>query len=200
MDPFAGTGNLVFPAAELGLDVTCSDYNPLAYLIEKASLDIPARSRPELAKDFKDIANQIISETEKELEGFYEPNHLAYLWMWCVTCPHCSQRVPLANQMYIAKKKNIGIRFTPAKDKNFTAEIIRDMTKAEGESFTQKRGKAQCISCGNTISYKTMTEDIAKNKNREMIAIQVQKQKGPGLHHCPQKKTGEQYLRCGRAF
>ena len=46
LDPFAGTGNLMFPTAELGLDVTCSDYNPLAYLIEKASLDIPARSRP----------------------------------------------------------------------------------------------------------------------------------------------------------
>ena len=119
LDPFAGTGNLMFPAAELGLDVTCSDYNPLAYLIEKASLDIPARNRPELAKDFKDTANQIISETEKELEGFYEPNHLAYLWVWCVTCPHCSQRVPLINQMYVAKKKNIGIRFTPSQRQEF---------------------------------------------------------------------------------
>ena len=193
LDPFAGTGNLVFPAAELGLDVTCSDYNPLAYLIEKASLDIPTRSRPGLAKDFKEIATQIISETEKELEKFYESNHLAYLWVWCVTCPHCSQRVPLTNQMYVAKKKNIGIRFTPAKDKNFTVEIIRDMTKTEGESFTQKRGKAQCISCGNTISYETMTEDIAKSMDREMIAIQVQKQKGRD-YITPTKKDRKQYL------
>ena len=79
LDPFAGTGNLMFPAAELGLDVTCSDYNPLAYLIEKASLEIPARSRPGLAKSFEDTANWIINETEKELKDFYEPS----IWHIC---------------------------------------------------------------------------------------------------------------------
>ena len=193
LDPFAGTGNLMFPAAELGLDVTCSDYNPLAYLIEKASLEIPAKSRPGLAKSFEDTANWIINETEKELKDFYEPKHLAYLWVWCVTCPHCSQRVPLANQMYIAKKREIGIKFTPTRDKNFTVRIVHGISKTDGESFTQKRGKAQCISCGNTISYDAMTQDITKNKDREMIAIQVQKSKGRD-YILPTKKDKKQYL------
>ena len=52
LDPFAGTGNLAFPSTELGLDVTCSDYNPLAYLIGRGSLEIPAASDPGLAKEF----------------------------------------------------------------------------------------------------------------------------------------------------
>ena len=77
-----------------------------------------------------------------------------------------------------SKEKKYRHQVHPIKDKNFTVEIIRDMTKAEGSCLHRKRGKAQCISCGNTISYETMTEDIAKNKDREMIAIQVQKQKG----------------------
>ena len=199
LDPFAGTGNLMFPAAELGLDVICSDYNPLAYLIEKASLEIPARSRSGLAKSFEDTANWIINETEKELKDFYEPKHLAYLWAWCVTCPHCSQRVPLANQMYIAKKRKIGIRFTSTKNKNFTIEIIRDMSETEGRSFTQKHGKAQCISCSNTVDYKPMIDDIAKNKDREMIAIQVQKQKGRD-YILPTKKIRKQYLDAVQCF
>ncbi len=199
LDPFAGTGNLMFPAAELGLDVTCSDYNPLAHLIEKASLEIPARSRLGLAKSFEDTANWIINETEKELKDFYEPKHLAYLWVWCVTCTHCSQRVPLANQMYVAKKREIGIKFTPTRDKNFTVSIIHGISKTDGESFTQRRGKAQCISCGNTISYDAMTQDIAKNKEREMIAIQVQKPKGRD-YILPTKKDRKQYLDAVQCF
>ena len=199
LDPFAGTGNLMFPAAELGLDVICSDYNPLAYLIEKASLEIPAKSRPGLAKSFEDTANWIINETEKELKDFYEPKHLAYLWVWCVTCPHCSQRVPLANQMYIAKKREIGIKFTSTRDKNFTVRIVHGISKADGESFTQKRGKAQCIFCSNAISYDAMTQDIAKNKDREMIAIQVQKSKGRD-YILPTKKDRKQYLDAVKRF
>ena len=199
LDPFAGTGNLMFPAAELGLDVTCSDYNPLAHLIERASLEIPARNRLGLAKDFEYVANQLINETEKELKDFYEPKHLAYLWVWCVTCPHCSQRVPLANQMYIAKKREIGIKFTSTRDKNFTVRIVHGISKADGESFTQKRGKAQCISCSNAISYDAMTQDIAKNKDREMIAIQVQKSKGRD-YILPTKKDRKQYLDAVKRF
>ena len=199
LDPFAGTGNLMFPAAELGLDVTCSDYNPLAYLIERASLEIPARSRLGLSKDFEDVANQIICETENELKGFYEPKHLAYLWVWCVICPHCSQRVPLLNQMYVAKKRKIGVRFSTTADKNFTAEIVRNMSETEGTSFTQKRGKAQCISCSNTISYDSMMQDIAKNKDREMIAIQVQKSKGRD-YILPTNNDRQQYLNAVEHF
>ena len=180
LDPFAGTGNLMFPAIELGLDVTCSDYNPVAYLIEKATLEFPASSKKNLVEEFKILANQIIDKTEKEVGKFFTPKHLSYLWLWCITCPHCSQRVPLTNQMYIlnTKSQKIGIRFTPTKDKNFTFELIKNMTESEGKQFTQKQGKAQCISCGNSIEYETMTQDIAKNKDREMIAILIQKTKG----------------------
>ena len=41
--------------------------------------------------------------------------------------------------MYVAKKRNIGVRFTPTKNKDFTVKIIRDMDKTEGKSFTQKK-------------------------------------------------------------
>ena len=179
LDPFAGAGNLMFPAVELGLDVTCSDYNPLAYLIEKATLEFP-NTQNNFSGEFEKIANQIIDETEKEVGQFYKPKHLAYLWVWCIKCPHCSQRVPLSNQMYIAKteRMKIGIRYTATRDKNFTTELIQNVTETEGKKFTQRQGKAQCISCGDSIDYKTMTEDIAKNKDREMIAIQIQKIKG----------------------
>ena len=199
LDPFAGTGNLMFPATELGLNVTCSEYNPLAHLIEKASLKIPAKNGHELALEFQKIANQIIDETEKELKDCYTAGYLAYLWVWCITCPHCTQRVPLSNQMYVAKKRNIGVRFTPTKNKDFTVKIIRDIDKTEGKSFTQKKGKAQCISCGNAISYDIMIKDIAKNKDRKIIAMQIQKPRGRD-YILPEKNDWKQYLKTIKFF
>ena len=38
MDPFAGAGNLIFEAKELGLN-----YNPVAYIIMKSILEYPPK-------------------------------------------------------------------------------------------------------------------------------------------------------------
>ena len=52
LDPFGGAGNLIFEAKNLGLDCTSSDYNPFAYLIQKAVLEYPGKYGPKLAEDF----------------------------------------------------------------------------------------------------------------------------------------------------
>lgn len=175
LDPFAGTGNLALPSVEMGLDVTCSDYNPLAYLIERGSLEIPTSSDPGLAKEFEKAANTIICEVEDEVGQFYTAHKLAHIWAWCIRCTHCGQRIPLLNQMYLSKSKKVGLKFTPTPDKDFAVEIVENISQKDGSSFTQKRGKVQCISCGNTIDHAAMTQDIAKNKDRDMVAIQIQK-------------------------
>ena len=78
LDPFAGAGNLMFPAVELGLDVTCSDYNPVAYLLEKAVLEYPTKYGQKLADDFEKYAKQVIEITEKEVGQFYNKNDLTF--------------------------------------------------------------------------------------------------------------------------
>ena len=180
LDPFAGTGNLAFPSIELGIDVTCSDYNPLAYLIERGSIEIPARAEPGLAKEFEEVANRIIDEVKEEVGQFYKSGRLAYLWTWCIRCVHCNQRIPLLNKMLLSKENNIGLRIIPTQDKNFTVEIDHSISKKDGESFTHKRKRAQCILCGNTTDFEALTQDIARNKDREMLAIQIQKSEKAG--------------------
>jgi len=177
LDPFGGAGNLIYEAKNLGLDCTISDYNPVAHLIEKAVLEYPAKYSEKLAEDFEKYANEAIEMTKKEVGHFFNSNELVNLWCWCIQCPHCEQRIPLTNQMYITKtpKKKIGIRFHITKDKNFTTELVENMTAEEGKQYTQKGGKAICISCKNTVDYKRMTNDIATRKDREMIVTQIQK-------------------------
>ena len=201
LDPFAGAGNLALPSVELGLDVTCSDYNPLAYLIERGSLEIPVNADPGLAKEFEEVANQIINEAEEEVGKCYEPGKLAYFWAWCIRCVHCNQRIPLLNQMYLSKKKKIGLRFTPTQDRNFSVEIVREISERGGKSFTQKKGRAQCFSCGNTTGYEAMTQDIARNKDKEMLAIQIQKPSRHGRDYIlPAEKDRKQYLHAVEHF
>ena len=179
LDPFGGSGNLVFPATNLGLDVTISDYNPVAWLIEKGALEIPARYGPSLHEDFAKYANKVLDETRRETGRYFPDSHLTYLWCWCIRCPYCSQRFPLMNHMYIVRtpKRKLGIRIIPTEG-DFAIELVEDISDNDGKKYTQKGGKAVCISCTNTIQYDAMTKDIARHKDREMIAIQMQKTNG----------------------
>ena len=179
LDPFAGAGSLAFPTAELGLDLTLSDYNPLAYLIAKSILEFPVKYKKTIKVDFEKYIQLVIKKTEADCGKFFKEKQLAYLWCWCIQCPHCGQRVPLANQMYLSNtpKKKIGIKFI-TKNKDFSTELIRNISQEEGKKFTQKGGSAKCISCTNIIEREHMILDISKNKDREMIAIQIQTEKG----------------------
>lgn len=176
LDPFGGAGNLIFEAKRLGLDCTVSDYNPVAYLLEKSVLEYPLKYGHKLAEDFEKYAKLVIEKTQEEIGKFYEKNDLVYFWVWCVKCPHCSQRVPLTNQMWIANttRNKTGIRFHVTPDKNFKTELIYNMSSTEGTKFTQKGGTAKCISCTNTIDHESMINDIATRKDRELIAKQIQ--------------------------
>ncbi len=175
LDPFGGSGNLMFPAVQLGFDVTVSDYNPLASQIEKAILVYPEQYESNLCDDFKKYANIVLDDTKESLSRFFRKSSTVYLWSWCIRCPYCQQRFPLTNHMYIVKKpkKTLGIKIIP-KNKDFKIELVDNISEHDGKSYTQKLGKAVCISCTNTILYDAVVSDIQKYKDREMIAIQIQ--------------------------
>ena len=178
LDPFGGSGNLVFPATNLGLDVTVSDYNPVAWLIEMAALEFPVKYGSKLQDDFILYANKVLEDTKAEIGKYFHESHLTWLWCWCIRCPYCSHRFPLMNHMYIVNtaKRKLGIKIIPA-DENFTIEFVEDISDDEGKKYTQKGGKAICISCTNTIQRDVMTKDISQYRDREMIAIQIQKKR-----------------------
>ena len=77
-------------------------------------------------------------------------------------------------------------------------EIDRNISPTNGKKFTQKRGKVQCISCGNTISGDDMRGDIAKQKDREMIAMQIQKERKGRDYILPTQDDKEQYEKASR--
>ena len=180
LDPFAGGGNLLFEPARLGMNCTAVEYNPVAYLILKATLEYPAKYGPRLAEDVKKYGEEVIKRVEKEIGNLYRRNGrkaLHYIWCWCITCPYCGQRIPLTNNMWLAQKRKIGYRIIPSEDGDFRVEIDV-LNDREGSSYTQKGGRAVCIRCRNAISYEQMTKDIAERRDKEMIAVVVKDAKG----------------------
>jgi adenine-specific DNA methylase len=180
LDPFAGAGNLIFEPARLGLHCTVVEYNPVAYLILKSTLEYPAKHGPKLAEDIERYGGEVIKRVEKELGNFYRRDGrkaLHYLWCWCIRCPYCGQRIPLANNMWLDQRRKIGYRVIPTDNGDFRIEI-GTLTTKEGSSYTQKGGKAVCIRCRNAISYEQMVTDIAERKDKEMIAVVVKDVKG----------------------
>ena len=179
LDPFGGGGNLIFEAKRLGLDCTSSDYNPLAYLLEKSVLEFPVNYGEKLGADFEKYAKNVIEISQKEIGNFYKKNDLFYYWTWCILCPHCNQRVPLTNHMFLVNtpNKKIIIKFHPTKDKKFTTEIIKNSTMDDGKKFTQKQNKAICIGCKNAIDGETIRNDIKIRKDQELIALKIQRNK-----------------------
>jgi putative DNA methylase len=180
LDPFAGAGNLMFEPARLGLHCTVVEYNPVAYLILKSTLEYPAKHGPKLAEDIERYGGEVIKRVEKELGNFYRRDGrkaLHYLWCWCIRCPYCGQRIPLANNMWLDQRRKIAYRVIPTDNGHFRIEI-GTLTTKEGSSYTQKGGKAVCIRCRNAISYEQMVTDIAERKDKEMIAVVVKDVKG----------------------
>ncbi len=180
LDPFAGGGNLLLEPARLGMNCTAVEYNPVAYLILKATLEYPVKYGPRLAEDVEKYGKEVIGRVEKEIGELYRRNGrkgLHYIWCWCIRCPYCGQRIPLTNNMWLDQRRKIGYRVIPSEDGDFRVEI-GEVTVKEGSSYTQKGGRAVCIRCRNAISYEQMTKDIAERRDKEMIAVVVKDEKG----------------------
>jgi len=180
LDPFGGGGNLLFPANELGLDCSISDYNPLAYLIEKATLEYPAKYGEKLAEDFEKFTDQVIDMTKKEIGDFYDDDDLVYLWSWCVKCEICNSRFPLIGKMQFGheNKNPIGFKFHTTKNNDFTIELIRNIDEKKSKEFTNRGRTAKCLLRGDPVDYKTKTKYISETNDQEMLAIQYYGNKG----------------------
>lgn len=131
LDPFSGGGSIPLEALRLGCEVYSSDYNPVAFFIQKATLEWPQKygidiSNPQgidqltlrgnaekvnlLSFLVEKWSKRILEEAKEEIEQFYplEPEGqslIGYLWARTVPCqnPNCGKEIPLIKQFWLAK-------------------------------------------------------------------------------------------------
>ena len=132
LDPTAGGGSIPFEALRLGHKVIANDLNPVATVIQYATLDYPARFGPKLADDIAFWGKKLIEGLEAEIGDLFPRTHpipdseltclkahlarsgltpepwsqeetMTYLYVRQVTCPHCGGEAPLLNSCWLSK-------------------------------------------------------------------------------------------------
>jgi putative DNA methylase len=135
-DPFCGGGAIPLEAARLGLPVLAGDLNPVAVLITKALLDVPAPFASHqavfapagqgsmldaapfagLAADVEHYGRVVRDAVREELRALYPDavlggvpqSVISWLWVRVVRCPSpaCGIDMPLASQWWLSKGRN----------------------------------------------------------------------------------------------
>lgn len=180
LDPFAGGGSIPFEALRLGVNAVAVDYNPVAYLILKATLEYPKKYGWRLYNDVKKYSEQIIRELKEELGHLY-PKHnerdvAAYIYAWVVKCPHCGFETPLVGtwQLTVDKKYQCYLDYT-IKDGKLKFEIKNGIDNKGGNVY---RGSGICLNCGSEIPNEKIVEDIRKNQKEKLLAVVLLEKRG----------------------
>ncbi|MBE9176830.1 DNA methylase, partial [Synechocystis salina LEGE 06155] len=71
LDPTAGGGSIPFETIRLGFNAIANDLNPVASLIEKATIEFPLKYGAELLEEYQRISETFVQRREERLQAFY---------------------------------------------------------------------------------------------------------------------------------
>lgn len=173
LDPFGGGGSIPFEALRVNSNVISNDYNPVAHLIQKATLEYPISFKETLFKDVEKGLKWVFNKTKAEMSEFY-PKHdgkdvAAYIYSWVVPCPECGFKNPLVGQWWLLKKGKKKIYLDPNIENNKLKLSIKSGDKAPLGNVT--RGKAKCLNCGTTISNEHIRKEIQAKEEEKLLAV-----------------------------
>ena len=200
-DPFAGGGTIPLEAQRLGLKAYASDLNPVAVMINKAMIELPAKFKNQspinptadknriggycgaegLAEDIlyygkllKKKAFEKIGELYPKADG---KTVIAWLWARTVTCsnPACGRRMPLVHSFKLSTKQNVFVQPIVDGDK-IRFEIRNGKDAPEG---TVNRNGARCLHCGANVPLEHVrAEGKAGRLSAQLMAIVAEGERG----------------------
>lgn len=118
LDPTAGGGSVPFESTRLGLNTFGNDLNPVAALIERATVEWPVVHGTRLTEQLARISGAWRALIEERLAPYFpqreSPDRFdtTYLWARTIRCAHCEGRVPLAPSWRLASDGR-GVRLVP---------------------------------------------------------------------------------------
>jgi len=147
VDPMAGGGSIPLEALRLGFKTIAIEYNPVAYLILKATLEYPAKYGMRLYEEVRAEAKRLINWASEELGKYYSEDAMNYIIARGYKCMSCGGLIPIIHSTNLGKNGPY-IKLTFNKEsKSFTADISSVETEFE---------RLRCPYCNNPI-----VEDVA---------------------------------------
>jgi putative DNA methylase len=194
LDSFAGGGSIPLEALRLGAQAFAVEYNPVAYLILKATIEYPQRYRQSLGEEVQRWGAWVLEQARRELAAFYpsvgRETPIAYIWRRTIHCPNpaCSAEIPLASQWWLARKdkKRVALRPMPnPKTRRVDFAVVDgkeiDFDPAQG---TVSRGHAVCLVCNTSVrdSY-VKAEAQADRMGHRLVAVVTTRGRGHGRNY-----------------
>jgi len=207
LDPFAGGGSIPFEALRLGCETYAQDYNPVAALILKCSIEYPqkygktsgnsfdglhAQQTNPFLKDVQKWGKWIYDEANKELKAYYPDDNsfipVAYIWSRIINCQNssCGAKIPLMRQYLLAKKKDQIVSLYPVKIKSknqIEFKIIDSKREKIPSNFDPLRGSlskaiATCFFCGSRIDSKMISKLFLEKKDTQQLVAVIYNKDG----------------------
>ncbi len=181
LDCFAGGGSIPLEALRLGCETYALEYNPVAVLILKCTLEYPQKygrtenlpenlnlgsktSKNPLLDDVEKWGNWVLEEARKEIGRFYPPDEdgsipVGYIWARTIPCqnPACGAEIPLMRQFWLAKKEDKKVSLYPyVEGKKVKFKIVGTGYEKMPKDFNPEKGTVSraivvCPVCGSTI-------------------------------------------------
>jgi len=199
LDPFAGGGAIPLEALRLGCETYALDLNPVAHIIQLATLVYPQQYGSQLAADVRHWGAWVLERARAELGALYASptpatTTVAYLWARTIPCPnpHCAIPVPLIRQTWLSRKpkKYVAYRIVatgPGQPLRYA--VVGPVDKPAELGFdptagTTRRGVATCPACGSPLTEKHIkAESMAGRLGSELVAVVVAATDRSGKHY-----------------
>jgi len=167
LDPFAGGGSIPLEAMRLGCESHALEYNPVATLILKCTLEFPQKYGQPVKKKFKgelgyeeekqinplieDVkkwGDWVLKEAKEEIGRFYPPDEdgsipVGYIWARTIPCqnPSCRAEIPLMRQFWLAKKEDKKVSLYPfVQGKKVNFKIVGTDNEKMPKDFDPEKG------------------------------------------------------------
>ena len=189
LDPTAGGGSVPLEALRLGLSVYANDLNPVAALIERATIEWPVAYAGDLKRAVGDLGSRFVAEVRKRLGDAFpeEPGQDTrpdgYLWARTVACPYCDGLVPLSPNWRLAPD-GTGVRLLPdcaGGPRTAGRVCVFEIVGSVKEQFpgTVARGDGHCpyADCGRVIDGEEIKRQAQGGRMGEQVVAVVYKRR-----------------------
>ena len=189
LDPTAGGGSVPFEAVRLGLETLANDLNPVAALIERATIEWPGKHGVAIKALVEELGAKFTTIIRKRLAGVF-PDEIqdgtrpdGYLWARTIKCPYCDGRVPLSPNWRLASD-GTGVRLQPQLAMGPGTEgrvcSFKIVTSAKEQSDgTVARGDGTCpySDCGRVIDGDEIKAQAQAGRMGEQLFTVVYKER-----------------------